>query len=95
MRWKGIKMDISKNLIDRVIDENVMIINLNSGSATVLDEIGVIFWEAIKSKTNVEDLVSKVIESYDVDESTVKSDYERFICQLVELNILIDENLKI
>lgn len=88
-------MDISKNLIDRVIDENVMIINLNSGSATVLDEIGVIFWEAIKSKTNVEDLVSKVIESYDVDESTVKSDYERFICQLVELNILIDENLKI
>lgn len=88
-------MDISKNLIDRVIDENVMIINLNSGSATVLDEIGVIFWEAIKSKTNVEDLVNKVIESYDVDESTVKSDYERFICQLVELNILIDENLKI
>lgn len=90
-----IKMDISKNLIDRVVDENVMIINLNSGSATVLDEIGRIFWEAIKSKTNVTDLVNQVIDLYDVDEKTVKSDYERFIGQLVDLNILVDENLEI
>jgi len=82
---------IASNLIDRCIDGKILIINLKTGNATLISEIGVVFWESIKNGTSKNSLIKTILNEYDVDILTLEKDYDEFIKKLLSLGILVEK----
>lgn len=54
-----------------------------------LSETGVFLWHYLDKESTKEDLVSAIVEDYDIDELTANSDVEEFINQLKEKELLV------
>lgn len=81
-------MNISDQLIIRTFEEKLMIINLGNGKVTVIDEIGVEFWNALVSKTPKEEFIEAMMAEYDVDRTVIEDDYEKFIEKMKDEKII-------
>lgn len=75
-------MNISEQLIVRSLENKTMIINLNNGKVTVIDEIGTIFWDALCNSITQEELFQKMQAQFDVSFETLKKDYDKFVEKL-------------
>lgn len=53
-----------------------------------LNDSGAFFWECLKEETTFDEIVSRVLEEYEIDEQTVKKDVEKFLDMLRENNLL-------
>lgn len=61
---------------------------LNTNAMMTLKGTGAFIYEILYKGSTVEDVVKKLIETYDIDEETAKTDTENFIARLKELNML-------
>ena len=59
-----------------------------------LNELGRFLFERLYEDQTVESLIYAVIEQYDVDENTARSDILEFIDILKENNLLLDDSFK-
>ncbi len=53
-----------------------------------LSESGAILWRLMESDANTQQLVSALLEEYDIDEATAKNDVIRFLDTLHQKNLL-------
>ncbi len=53
-----------------------------------LNESGSFFWDCLREDTTVDEIVSKTLEEYDVDEERARADVESFIKLLDENNLI-------
>ena len=58
-----------------------------NGLITV-NEVGVLIWNMLKEEVTMEEIVAKVLEEYDVEESVAREDVSEFIDKLIEGGIL-------
>ena len=88
-----ISLEIKKELIKRTIAGDVILVPvgktvISSNGLFVLNELGGFLWDLLPQAAGVEDLVSAVLQEYDVDEATARADIEEFLAALRQMEIL-------
>lgn len=86
-------MKIKKELISREIAGERFLVPVgksvyDSNGLFLLTEVGAFIWDLLPEAQDAEEIVSAVLNAYDVDEATAKADVAAFLAKLTELDIL-------
>lgn len=68
--------------VDEAADENNVLVTLN--------ETGAFVWEILRDESSYSDIISAIVENYDVDEAVAKGDLDNFL-QICRENGILDE----
>lgn len=63
-------------------DNNNVFITMNKSSAFV--------WELLQNEISYEEVISKIIEKYNIDETTAKADLDEFLDKLRKAGVLYE-----
>mgnify|MGYP001427929894 FL=1 len=81
------KLHISENCVSEKLDEELIILDLDSGLYHCLNEIGSVIWEEIKNKNpSYNNLVKSISQKY-VGENILE-DSDRFLKELKEKKLI-------
>lgn len=81
-------MKILENIVWRDVDNEVVILDIESGNYFTLDGVGRMIWKHLADGNSIADTTEAVINEYDVSEENAKSDIEGLIEQLKEEKII-------
>jgi len=73
----------------RVIDNEVMVVNLKKSTFHTLNTVGSFIWQQFDGKTPVKKIVHNVTEEFDVDFETAENDSIEFINNLLNEGLII------
>lgn len=76
-------------VIDRLVEDQVLLINLSTGDYYSLDSVGSLIWQRIDGKHTIEDLVDSVWQEYEVDKAQVVDDVLRLAEHLTDEGLLV------
>lgn len=93
MTQKGDYMKLSENFVLRSIAGESMLIPVGEASGRVngiitLNEVGVLIWNALTERCDPAHALEKIMEAYEVDEQTARTDLEAFLEEMEKLGIL-------
>jgi Coenzyme PQQ synthesis protein D (PqqD) len=80
---------VPSNVLIRFLDQESVLLNLNSERYFGLDSVGTRMWQLVTSAPTIEAAYFQLIEEYDVDPDTLRSNLVELLEHLVE-NGLID-----
>jgi hypothetical protein len=78
---------VEGNIISDMDGEKVMF-SIANGKYYNLGEIGGVIWDLLKEPTSSEQIVSNLLEQYDVDQETCVDQVLSFLTMLVEENLI-------
>lgn len=86
-------MLIKKELISREIAGERFLVPVgksvyDSNGLFILTEVGGFIWDLLPEAQDAQDIVSAVLNAYDVDEATARADVTAFLAKLMELDII-------
>lgn len=86
-------MLIKKELISREIAGERFLVPVgktvyDSNGLFILTEVGGFIWDLLPEARDAQDIVSAVLNAYDVDEATARADVTAFLAKLTELDII-------
>ena len=87
-------MDLSANLsvppqvVSRLVGDETVILNLESGMYFGLDGVGKKIWESIKAGNSLTETVSLIAAEYDVEAQQAEGDLLEFVSELTERGLL-------
>ncbi len=86
-------MIIKKELIKRDIAGEVFLVPVgksmyDSNGLFILTELGAFIWELLPDAAGEDDIVTAVLNEYEVDEATARADIREFLKKLEDLGIL-------
>ena len=79
----------NSQVIDRVVDGEALLIDLQTGNYFSLNAVGTRIWESLDGSRTVHDIIHMVVDEYDVDVERAEADV------LTLVNDLISEGLAI
>ncbi|MDF1572513.1 MAG: PqqD family peptide modification chaperone [Bacteroidales bacterium] len=74
------------------IDEEIIMLNVNKGEYYALNDVASRIWEMIDTPVQVNDLLNKLIEEYEIDTQTCQQDTLRCLEDFRNKSIIIIEN---
>ena len=88
-------MRIKDGFVLREVAGNYVVIALGEdaldfNSVITLNEIGALIWNGLLEENNKEQIIKKILSEYAIDEETATGDFNEFVGQLRELNIIED-----
>ena len=84
---KDKKLHISENCVSEKLDDELIILDLESGLYHSLNEIGSVIWEEIKNKNlSYNDLIKSISQKY-IGEN-ISKDSELFLEKLIENKLI-------
>lgn len=86
-------MNVRKQLVKRTIAGDVILVPVGDSSLELkglltLNETGERMWDLLLQCDTEEALVQHMLEEYEVDEATLRTDVREFLAQLRQLEIL-------
>ena len=86
-------MKVKKELIKREIAGDVILVPvgksvLEDNGLYALNELGAFIWDVLPDVESVDEIISKVLEEYDVEEDVARKDVNDFLEKMKTLNIL-------
>ncbi len=86
-------MKISDKFILKTIDDESMLVPVNHDYMSVqkiinLNETSLAIYEMVKEGLDEKQIISKMLETYDVSEDVLKSDVTRVLKQFIELGVI-------
>ena len=78
----------SEDVVWRVIDDKIVIMNSNGKEIHSLNNVGSVVWELSDGIKNFKNIASIILERFDTSIETAQRDVLEFGSQLVEKNIL-------
>jgi hypothetical protein len=72
-----------------VMDGEAVIINLSTGVYYSMDQVGGLIWAMIAEQHCLADIVSAIVQSYEVSTDQVRADLERLAAELLEENLVV------
>lgn len=79
----------SNQIIDRVVDGEALLINLQSGDYFSLNSTGTKVWENIDGSKTVQDLAELVLAEYDGDRDLIVADVLRLVNDLAGEGLVV------
>lgn len=77
----------NKDIVEKVIDGSLYILDMDSESSYKLDDTSLIIWNNIE-KDSIENISKIISDKYSVNLNQVKSDVNEFVESLVNSNLL-------
>ncbi|MFM7022559.1 MAG: PqqD family protein [Flavobacteriales bacterium] len=74
------KIKVSSSVLFQEISNEFVLLNMETEKYFGLDEVGARFWELLKEEEDVDKVIAALLNEYNVDEPTLRSD----IAALVE-----------
>lgn len=86
-------MKIKENFMLRKVADTFVVVPVGDAVANFngminLNEAGAFLWQQLEKETTPEDVVSAMLEQYDVDEAVAKADVDKFIAELKSADLL-------
>jgi len=84
------KYKISENLIERLIDDELITLNLNNSCYYGFKDTAIDIFNFIKSNAPVDKqkIIEYILDNYDIDFNTVNSDISNLLDELARENII-------
>lgn len=79
---------VGPNIAGKVIDDEAIVININTGAYFSLDGVGAAVWTLIETGCNIQQMVTAISEAWDVSPRRVRGDLERLIDQMIETDLV-------
>ncbi len=79
----------SPGVIHELFDNEVVIINLDSGNYYSVNEIGLEIWKRLINGMSLKKIISSVVDLYDTDEINAENTVHQFIKELSENEIIV------
>jgi methyltransferase-like protein len=73
----------------QVVDGQAVIVLADSGQVTILNEIGTFIWQLCDGKHSQEQIVSAVVQEYEVAAEVAAQDAAAFLDQMAELQAIV------
>ena len=86
-------MKIKENYMLRKVADCYVVVPIGAAVAEFngminLNEVGAFLWHQLENENTVEGVLAAMLEEYEVDEATAKSDLMRFIKELEDANLI-------
>jgi hypothetical protein len=78
----------NKEVFASEIDEEVVMMNVDTGRYYGMDTVGSRIWELVAEEIQVKDVIETLMEEYDVSEEQCKSDVLEFLNELYENKLI-------
>ncbi len=82
------KIKIADSVFAQEVDDEMVILDMNSENYFGLDEVGRDIWNAFREKETLQEVYDAMFEIYDVDENVLKNDIEVFIGKLIKSGLI-------
>jgi hypothetical protein len=82
------KIELLSELIWREMDGNAVVVSPRDGKVRVLNEVGTFIWELLAEQTPRADILTHLIETYEVPLAQAEQDLDKFINDLLARGIL-------
>ena len=82
------KLSIPPQVMSRLVDDETVLLDLESGMYFGLDGVGQRIWESVKEGKNLGEIAAMVAAEYDVDAKRAFDDLVEFAGDLVERGLL-------
>lgn len=86
-------MKIKGEYVLREISGDYILIPIGKTALTMngmitMDEVGVTIWKGIQSEKTAEEILKGILEEFEVEEETARTDMEEFIAKLKEADLI-------
>jgi hypothetical protein len=78
----------NKKVIQSTIGEEVVMLDMDSGFYFGLNSVASIIWRKLEKEISLEEIISELLEEYNIDQATCENETEIFLNQLIERNII-------
>jgi hypothetical protein len=82
------RVEKDENVLFRTLSDESVLVNLKTGHYFGLDPVGTRIWELLGSKERLSDVLAAVIEEFEVDADTARSDLLALVSQLEEKELI-------
>ena len=82
------RLQIPDGIARRDLEGELVLLNLNSGIYFGLDPVGTRIWHLLETGQTLSQVLSLLLEEYDVTEAQGRQDLERFITQMREKGLI-------
>ncbi len=72
----------------RRVENEAVVLDLNSSDYFSLNETGLLIWEKIGEGSNLEELAEAVAAEYDVEEKAAKTDVKKLVDELLKKKLI-------
>ena len=81
-------MKRSDNAMARQVDDELVILDINSGRYFGLNEVGTFIWDCLEGDCSREDIVDAIVAAYDVDRIEASTDADELVGQLIDRGLV-------
>jgi len=81
-------LSIQANLSTQNIDGELVILDKSNGQIHQLNSVASFIWQQIEDDLDVSAITKKLVESFDIDELTAKTDLDKILQQFEELKLI-------
>ena len=82
------KIKISDSVFAQEVDDEMVLLDMNSENYFGLDEVGSDIWSMMQQKETLREVYDAMLDMYDVDKETLMSDMEIFIGKLLQSGLI-------
>ncbi|MCB0131444.1 MAG: PqqD family protein [Caldilineaceae bacterium] len=79
---------IPDDVLFREMEDEAVILNLETEAYFGLDEIGTHMWGVLAASPTLDDAFALLLETYDVDAATLRADLDAFVTELVNAGLV-------
>jgi hypothetical protein len=82
-------VDMPQDVLYEILEDEVVLLNLTTEAYYILDDIGTHMWQLLIEHHDPEIVVQQMVNQYEIDEATVRSDLSTLVGQLIERQLLV------
>ena len=70
---------VRESVVHAQLGDEAVLLNVESGVYFGLDEVGARIWEMLSNGADQEDMVARLLDEYDADQTTLRNDVADFL----------------
>ncbi len=82
----------SGDAVSREVNGQLIILTPSDGMVHELDEMGRFVWDLCAEPASVGAMTAKIVNEYEVEESTARQDLALFLAKLIDAGAVVEEN---
>ena len=84
----NMKVTFKENVIFRDLDDEMIIMDMNSGKYFGLNETGARIWSLLNENQKIKDIIEKLSDEYDITKEQCEKEVKKFISTLLEKGLI-------
>lgn len=78
----------NNEILWKLIDEKVVLLDMDEGRAITLNDVGSHIWITLANQKTKDELVQDVVTAFDIDEDTAKKDVFSFLNEMIKKDLI-------